>query len=174
MGSAGLTASEYVSFWYFNLKTSVTPSGVTAVAVNDSSVPGWEFAARTGTNTDTDTSEKDATFKADGDGYFDLRFGFATSAGTGRFGADETAVFRLTGVGLSAEAFKAVSVFGSTGKNGFYSAAHIQSIGANGADSGWIAGSPGPGGSSVPLPGVAVAGAVLMSGAALRRRRVVA
>jgi len=46
---------------------------------------------------------------------------------------------------------------------------HVQAIGTNEGSESFINGSPG---SSVPLPGVAVAGAVLMSGAALRRRRV--
>lgn len=85
-------------------------------------------------------------FKADGDGFFDVGLLFPNSGTT--FGAGSVATFQLTGV--TEDDLLDVSVNGPAGKTGFYVAAHVQSIGAGGGQSGWYTGQPGP--NPVPAP----------------------
>jgi hypothetical protein len=87
-------------------------------------------------------------FQADGDGSFDIRFSFENSAGAGRFTDNESVIYDITYTSaLMASDFD----FGSApgGGNGTWrTAAHVQSIGANGQGSGWIGGNGAP----VPEP----------------------
>jgi PEP-CTERM motif len=79
--------------------------------------------------------------KADGDGFFDILFDWPPPPGSPSnvFGAGETATFTVTGIAdLVATDFVFPSINGPVGKNGFYAAAHIQSIGTDGEDSGWV------------------------------------
>jgi hypothetical protein len=103
--------------------------------------------------------------KADGDGYYDFRFYWSSSAD--RFEGGDVATFAITHAGITAGDFDELSLPG--GGNGVYpAAAHIQGI--EGGGSGWIAptGTPIP---PVPAPGAAILGAIgLLSTGAIRRR----
>ncbi len=79
-------------------------------------------------------------FKADGDGWFDIQFDFPPPPGSfaAKFTAGESVIYDIT----SSEAIDVFSFdFSSApgGGNGtFRSAAHVQGIGRDGDDSGWI------------------------------------
>jgi hypothetical protein len=92
-------------------------------------------------------------FKADGDGYFDLRFGYpVANNGTDRFDGSEVVVFDLSLTGLTPDYFNFLSVNGN-GVGPFTSAAHVQGIpipGTTQETSGWI--SEGTGTVLVPEP----------------------
>lgn len=82
------------------------------------------------------------SYKADGDGYFDLKLELPNSAVSDRFVGTETFVIEWNaGTGVTASMFNYVSVdnkgnIGSPDKAGFYAAAHVQ--GLAGGSSGWI------------------------------------
>jgi hypothetical protein len=146
--NGGLIGSEFTRGFYLNLNPAMNAANLvfgTPTQVGTFAIPSIDKG--------TDA------FKADGDGFFDLRFNFATAAPQ-RFGAGESITWPVTGItGLDATDFDFLSV-GSN--SGLPAAAHVQGIGANGEDSGWI---------TVPEP---AAGSLLLLGAALmgRRRRV--
>jgi hypothetical protein len=98
-------------------------------------------AINTGTN----------AFQADGDGFFDIEFDMPPSPGNNaaRFTGGETIIFDLVYISaISASSFDFTSVMGG-GAGTFGAAAHIQRIGTNNADSGWI-------GTPIPEPGTAL------------------
>ena len=90
----------------------------------------------------------------------------------------------FTRTGLTVADFNDVSVNGSVGKNGFYSAAHIQGIADTACNdgrtdelcsSGWIAGDPNFPPSEVPLPAAAwlfLSGLIPLAGFLRKRREV--
>ncbi len=126
MDSSGLTDDEFVSQWLFNSDTAI--DSITYVS---------------GQVADSTTYSADA-FKADGAGFFDLQFDYPQTGD--RFGAGETSVYDLTGVGITASTFNTFST--PSAKGILLSAAHIQGIGPNGEGSGWIG--------AVPIPGAAL------------------
>jgi hypothetical protein len=81
-------------------------------------------------------------YKADGDGFFDIRFVFDN----GDFGEGEESVYLITGTGITADSFDLFSAPGG-GNGSWNTAAHVGGIGPCDQYSGWI------GGSSVPIPG---------------------
>lgn len=97
------------------------------------------------------------TFKADGDGFYDVVVSFGT-AGDQRLTGTESFVLFITGpADLDASDFNVLSVDGN--KGAYHTAAHIQGISPN--CSGWVGdsdgrpggGSDGPCGVGVPEPG---------------------
>lgn len=126
MDASGLTDSEFVGAWYFNLADELTTS--LSLLINNQSGPLASVSR--GLN----------SFRAGnnlGDG-FDLFFDFPQANGD-RFGAGLISTFTISGKGLSAESFNLVNV-PKEGTGTFYSAAHVQSIGSS-KGSGWIAAS---------------------------------
>jgi hypothetical protein len=148
--TALLTHSEYASQWYFNvaddyidyLHFDVVPGGtapVPSVAVTKDS------------------------YKADGDGLFDILIDFGESAAS-RFTGGESITFTITSSKeLSPAAFAYLSApdGGNNGKLGLLAAAHVQGIGSSGNESGWIDGTIVPNEVVVPEPSTYLAGLLL-------------
>jgi len=83
-------------------------------------------------------SKGEDAFKADGDGFYDILFGFNEG---NRFVAGDTSVYLLTLAGITANSFAFESTPGG-GAGVYFAASHVQGIGC---DSGWI-------GASTPVP----------------------
>lgn len=155
LSATNLTGGEFVSDWYLNF-------------AQDSLVNSLVFTAPTkiGSFATPTISLGTNDFKADGDGYYDIRLSFATSANN-RFKAGNCISYTISGIaGLTADSFNAVSL-SSGGTGPFTNAAHVQNIGSSSA-SGWVT-------TSVPEPSsatsiIAVLG-MLSSGMILRRRK---
>jgi hypothetical protein len=115
----GLTGSEFVSDWYFNIAPAINPatfgwSGVNIAASSPIVI-----------NHSTDCCN------ADGGGLYDLRFSFPTAAGPGRFTGGETVVIDVNWAGGTLTPGDFLYLATPQGGNGpFASAAHIQGIGA--------------------------------------------
>jgi hypothetical protein len=123
-----LSPTEKVSEFFLNLDPALDPDDL---VIEQDSGP----IATVSTETDF--------FKADGDGYFDLKFSWPTGGGDAlTFDADETAVFTVTLANLVATDFAFISLCDppgdGCGEGGYYAAAHVQSIGPTGALSGWV------------------------------------
>ena len=95
-------------------------------------------------------------FKADGDGYFDFRVDFPTDSDT--FGGGQSSKYTLTATGLTDAAFNFSSESGG-GNGSYHAAVHMQGLGANGTDSGWLGDA-----AVVPLPAAAWMGMSLLGG----------
>lgn len=131
-----LTGTEFLDDIYLNFMadplslTALYQSGVEANSFN------------TGVN----------SFKADGDGYFDIMFDFPPPpGGSATFGAGESSVYLLTMAGISTSLFNQSS-FCETGcgTGSYFAAAHIQGI--TGGLSAWVGDPNGPGGPPPPPP----------------------
>jgi hypothetical protein len=162
----GLLPGEFVASWYFNVLDRTTISGI--AAGSDSDPSGTAFLK--------DGPEAQADFRADGDGYFDIRIDYDANA----FTRGKDASFLFTGTGLTALSFIDLSAPGPGVSPGpFYAAAKIQ--GSPNNESGWISGGtvpvvitdPPP----VPLPAAAWAGVALFGAlgarSAVKRRRAI-
>ncbi|MSU57148.1 MAG: hypothetical protein EXS35_03025 [Pedosphaera sp.] len=140
MSGSGLSGTEFLGSWYFNLKSSLDATSLN-IAQQSSS----------GVTVDSVSTGADA-FKADGDGFFDILFDFAQS-GAGRFEAGDSVTYLITGIpGLTAADFNYASETGG-GQGVYFSAAHLQSL-SNG-QSDWIGDGDGGGrdtGGPVPEP----------------------
>jgi hypothetical protein len=143
MGSVTLTLTshltdvEFVSGWYFNLDPDP-----------DLDPDDLAFAHVSGPAASSIDTGSDG-FKADGDGFFDFVFNWSNGA----FGAGDETVYTISGIAsLTALSFDFGSVGGNNGS--FWSAAHVQGIGDDGQDSGWIGGqgTDGGGGGIIPEP----------------------
>jgi hypothetical protein len=135
LSASGLTGSENVTEWDFN--------------VTDSFIGNLTFlkTSQVGTFTDPGILQSSNAFKADGDGNYDIEFLFATGSAAARFGAGESVTYDVSATGLTANDFNLLSE-PAGGHGPFLSAAHIQNTtGAGTGGSGWIA--PG-GGNNVP------------------------
>lgn len=139
MSTSGLVGTEIASEWYFNFDPSLNAASLISGLTHVSS-EAWNSV-----------SGGNDVFKADGDGYFDLLFDFPPPGGD-TFNAGETSVWRFTYAGLTPEFFDFSSVNGGGGGT-YRSAAHIQRIGADGADSGWIGDSGETPPPPIPEPG---------------------
>ena len=150
--ASNLAGSEFVSNWYFNFMGS------------DLSINRIGGDAPLTTNTLGELGR----YKADGTGgWFDLTFAFPTE-GADRFTNDKSAVFTITGTGLTADMFLAQSWDSKTGgeRSVLYAAAHIQSIGS---ESAWV--TTGTSTTNTPIPAAAwLLGSGLLGLVAIRRR----
>jgi hypothetical protein len=126
ISNSGLTANEYVSGLYFNLDPTKSPMSLQFNFVSGTAGVTLPVVT-TGVNFE----------RADGDGYYDVLFSFATAA-SGRFNANDYFVYTITGIpGLTTADFIYLSA-PAGGVGPFLAAGHVQSIGTN-ALSGWIA-----------------------------------
>ena len=142
MEDLNLTGTEFVSEWYFNLDPALDPTGL---IINFSA--GQSGAVSTGTD----------SFKADGDGLYDILFSFPTSGD--RFGADQSSTWIFTLDRLTANSFNFLSLTGG-GHGPYPTAAHVQDV--DGSYGGWI---------TTPIPGaVWLFGAGLLGLIGVRRK----
>jgi hypothetical protein len=82
-------------------------------------------------------------FKADGDGYYDIRIDFSGNS----FSVNSSITYQITGIaGLTAADFEYESAPGG-GSGPFYAAAHVQGLPPNNSNSTWIE----PGNGPVPI-----------------------
>lgn len=127
LSTNGLSDQEFISGVYFNLISLVNPLNVTATAIQN---PNGSYM---GLSSGSDCCQ------ADGDGIYDLLLNFNTSAGA-RFGPNMVGIFDLnwTNGTLHPEYFNLLATQGG-GNGPFYTAAHLQGIGANGSLSTWLA-----------------------------------
>jgi hypothetical protein len=126
MEATGLVGNQFITDWFFNLDPSLNPTLLTFDTLT---------ATKTGTFNNPAISTGANSFKADGDGFFDVKFEFANGPPAARFGAGDKYVILVSSTQtLTGESFKFVSVNGSPGKDGFGSAAHLQGGGGT-----WIA-----------------------------------
>jgi hypothetical protein len=158
MEASGLVAAESIGLWLFNVMESEVPDPTRlSIAWSDSyGVSQADTLWSTRAPGDFDTS-----FKADGDGFFDILFDFPPSpGGDERFQPGEWVQFTIThedGVTLAPWMFRDPSV----GALGLFTAAHIQGIdhpGVPGIDdegSGWV---------TIPAPGAALLGVIGLLG----------
>ncbi len=153
MTALNLVSNEFVSDWYLNLNPNINSTSLVFDKVNVLA-------------SDPTISKGTDAYKADGDGYFDVKFAFPTSGqngGSGKFTAGESVVYDIkstTGT-LTASSFNFLSVGGD--KGGFKSAAHIQGVGSSSA---WVGVAPEPISSALFLIG---SGA--LAGLRLRKRK---
>ena len=142
MTTSNLTDAEWVDEWLFNFDPALDPNDLSFALFNDGGTGVVVGDAST-------TAILDAAFKADGDGFFDIKFDFPNAPPPDRFTGDpaKTVIFDITHASLAIDvsSFDFLSAPGG-GQGSFKSAAHIQSIGPSDEDSGWI----GPG--TVPEP----------------------
>ncbi len=128
-----LTGDEFIAAWMFNLDPDMNPADLQ-----------FPTLIKTGTFNDPGISTKVDSYKADGDGKFDIKIEFALSGGpNAHFGPGEAIEYTITAAGLTAGSFDFPSK-SMGGKGVFRTVAHIQGIGE---DSGWV---------SVPEPGTLV------------------
>lgn len=137
--SNNLVAPQFVDEWYFNLDPGVTGANISQVGGAGVAPATW-------------TVSYDG-LKADGDGFFDLRFNFATGNNDpNRFTGSETATFQILNTNVQASDFlTALSVGAGNSQDGLYSAAHVQAI-PPGGGSGWVTLEPNTTPIEIPLP----------------------
>lgn len=141
----GLIGSEFVSGFYLNLNTNFSPLNLSISYVSSS---GSFLIPSVGSGTIERGTD---SFKADGDGKYDVLFDFSTVSGS-TFGAGESVTYQLSGIaGLTADDFVYLSA-PNGGHGPFYAAAHVQGIGNDGALSGWVEPSLGAQPILVPEP----------------------
>jgi hypothetical protein len=151
-------ADEFVSIWAFNFDPAKAAQ-LAALSI----VQGTGPAA-------TITKGIDF-FQAGGDGKYDIKFDFDTSASGDRFGQGDSATFTITGSGITEASFNFLSQ-PAGGKGPFFTAAHVQGIGPSAGQSGWITG-PGVF-TAAPEPGtmgLALTAITILAAPALRRFR---
>ena len=125
MSASGLSSEECVTDWYFNLHPTDSLGSLT---ISPSNADALALEATVSTGLDS--------FKADGDGWYDINFDLPPPPGNGvMFTNDRTAVYDFTLAGIEASWFDYDSVGGDLGA--YRSAAHIQKI-TDEDDSGWI------------------------------------
>jgi PEP-CTERM motif len=141
----GLLGSEFVSGFYLNLNTNFNPLNLSISYVSGAGSFLIPSVASGTIELGTDS------FKADGDGKYDVLFDFSTVSGS-TFGAGESVTYQISGIsGLDANDFVYLSA-PNGGHGPFYAAAHVQGIGAEGGFSGWVEPSLGAQPFLVPEP----------------------
>lgn len=160
ISTAGLSGTENVSGFYLNLDPALNATSLTFNYVGSSTGPA-ATSIQTGTN----------SFKADGDGYYDILFNFPTGSG---FNAGQFVTYTIGGIStLTANSFNYSSnCTQGCGTGTYYAAAHAQNTGVGGSGSGWIGASTQM--TPVPLPAAAWllgSGLVGLLGLGSRRKR---
>jgi hypothetical protein len=141
----GLLGSEFVSGFYLNLNTNFSSLNLSISYVSSSGTFLIPSIASGTIERGTDS------FKADGDGKYDVLFDFSTVNGS-TFGAGESITYQISGIaGLTANDFVYLSA-PNGGHGPFYAAAHVQGIGPDGGLSGWVEPSLGAQPILVPEP----------------------
>lgn len=164
--TSGGNAGEFINGgsnqfgWGFNLDPSLDPDDLAFAFV--------------GGNNDADSiSTGTNAFQADGDGLFDILFGWNANVGS-RLVVGESAVYDITLTGLTEQSFNFSSVEGG-GNGTFFSAAHVQGIGPDNEGSGFIGDGdgpgPGPGPTPIPEPGMLLILGTALAAAAFAGRR---
>jgi hypothetical protein len=116
MEATNLVGTESITSWFFNFSGDASMISFTEVDITDAAVNA--------------TLGMNDTYKADGDGFFDIKFDFAPPSGNlaTRFTGGETIIYELTYVApISAFDFNLFSAPGG-GAGSYLSAAHVQSI----------------------------------------------
>ena len=127
----GLVGSEFVSGFYLNLNTNFNPLNL---SISYLSSAGSFTIPSVGAGT---IERGIDSFKADGDGKYDLLFDFSTVSGS-TFGAGDSITYQISGIsGLDANDFVYLSA-PNGGPGPFFAAAHVQGIGTDGSLSGWV------------------------------------
>jgi hypothetical protein len=130
--------TEFVDVWDFNV---------------DPTIAGLSVAYLSGVMAKTVGIAEDS-FKADGDGYFDIQFDFANGPPSNRFGPQGgiQSVYEFSATGLTPWSFNFLSLGEGNSPDGLLTAAHIEGIGEG---SGWIT-NPAPGSSLLAVMGLGV------------------
>ena len=162
MDLSSLQSGAFVSETDFNIDPNLNPANLSFSFVSGNShanvIPGL-------------ANDK---FKADGDGLYDISFGFPTVSGS-TFGSGTQATFDIeaTDTATAAALTPGSFAFLSTPMGGhgpFYAATHVQNTGVGNGGSGWIA--PSVVTTVVPVPAaVWLFGSGLMGLAAIARRK---
>ena len=137
-----LSGDDFLSNLYLNLDPSYDAADLADV----------EFAYVSGVEADSIAIGID-DYQADGDGLYDVLIDFANDA-AGRFDGADSVIYMITCSacsGFGASSFEFLSApNGGTGP--FFAAGHIQSTGAKGEDSTWVAADDATGGPGLPVP----------------------
>lgn len=130
---SNLVAPESVKGFYFNF--GANPGDATTT----SRLSGLSFTP-TGGDAATSINTGLNSYKADGDGYFDIRFNYPPGGG---FDAGDQSLYLISGSSVSAADFNFQSLTG--GGNGvWYAAMHVQNTGSSNGASGWVGASVSP------------------------------
>jgi hypothetical protein len=169
IANVNLTDNEAVTEFSLNFDPTLDPTQLTMTVVNAAAVGG---AGNVGFSTGVDA------FQADGDGKFDILFDLPPPPGSfaSRFSAGETLVFDINCLnasatclsGITAASFDFTSATGG-GQGTFHAAAHVQGIGPEDADSGWIGDAPEAG--TMGLLALGMAGILPLARRAARTSR---
>jgi hypothetical protein len=125
VSNPSLASSEFVGSMYFNLNPGLNANNLT---FTQTATSGGFSNPTISTGTDS--------FKADGDGFYDILFNFSTVNGS-TFSAGESFTYKITGIPtLNVNDFNFLSL-SSGGHGPFDAAAHVQGI-ASGDGSGWV------------------------------------
>jgi len=117
LSAPGLTGSEMVNQWFFNLNPALNAS-----ALNFAQTGATGSFASPGVGVGTDS------FKAPYDGKYDIMFSFSSAVGS-QFSQGDSLSFSITGIaGLTASDFVYQNT-ASSGHGQLYAAANIQTIG---------------------------------------------
>jgi hypothetical protein len=127
LSNAALTGSGFLGEFDFNLNPGLNPTNLQ-----------FSLPTKIGVFSSPSISLQENQLHADGDGYYDIGLGFATSAGN-TFTAGESVTYQITSSGLTAADFNYLSLpANGNGPGPFYAATHVQGIGVGGSNSGWI------------------------------------
>jgi len=138
---AGNIGEADITQLYFNLDPALDPTSLSFLRISGDGPTAGETVITTGVD----------SFKADGDGFYDILFDFETGGESGRFNAGETLEYNITDIGLTALDFNFLSL-DAGGVGPFLAAAKVQSTPlecefpevGNDCGSDWIAPNPVP------------------------------